>query len=946
MTNWKNKLLALLHDPPSKCLNIGAHADNAATLMRQAGFTDEEVNRYCSAADHTAAAADRFPFPKGQVSCKFDGQENAFRHPLGGGKDQVTPVLQFHAPFASDNLGFETDHTTQPVINEFPVDFSEDLKWRASFFAHWRLFAQHAVQKDYRSGFLPADTRIPDHTVWTHMQVVSALAGTSTSADSKAPLAPAFLKFQIGPVQDFIAQARSTRDLWSGSYLLSWLMSAGLKALSAKIGPDAVIFPNLRNQPLFDFQWKKELWDQIKIGDQSIWTSIKEGYDKLDFLTPNLPNVFLAVVPNAIAVELAEIVEKSIRGEWEKIRNASWSYCKNAGLTADEAGILESDRKDRFERQSKNFLSITWNVTSWPKSLESAMESARQLPDKKATDRVKSVIEAVCKDMPVEHRDGRYYSDNEKTKLNNIGLSWSLLSDLCAWELDGVRQVRTFEAWNLGGWNASVFNNKDSLNGRDEAVAGGKEWGIRARNKNGTLLSGIFKKDDFLGAITLIKRVWHMAYLEKEAGMTDWLKDFRMPNTRSIAAHDPFGRDGADDDSDETDSSEKYFAVLAFDGDEVGKWMSGEKTPEFGQQFADYKENGERKGALHYFEKSLTNSNILKTQRLVSPSYHLQLSEALSNFALNCVRPIVESFDGRLIYAGGDDVMAFLPADKALDCADALQRAFRGDPTIESILSEAAGPLLKAHKKFNRQSPGWQPFAAEKRLLAGYSSQSAGFFVRKEDATRPPETRFRTDQQGHPIPFIVPGPATTASVGIAIAHFTAPLQDVVRAAQLAEKRAKNQLGRSAVSVTLIKHSGETIEWGCQWSSGGLELYRLIAQGRDESIISAKFPYRFAELLTPYLTATTGLIQSGTSGVSSIQSFPTRQVIEVELEHVLNRQVETSNKEDACIFREKARKALACYLCALDQKGLSLSEDEKLKAVIGLCQTVAFTQRIS
>ena len=46
------------------------------------------------------------------------------------------------------------------------------------------------------------------------------------------------LKLQIGPVQEFIAQARSTRDLWSGSYLLSWLIAAGLhtrEASGAKI---------------------------------------------------------------------------------------------------------------------------------------------------------------------------------------------------------------------------------------------------------------------------------------------------------------------------------------------------------------------------------------------------------------------------------------------------------------------------------------------------------------------------------------------------------------------------------------------------------------------------------------------------------------------------------------------------------------------------------------
>lgn len=42
------------------------------------------------------------------------------------------------------------------------------------------------------------------------------------------------LKFQIGPVQDFIAAARSTRDLWSGSYLLSWLVAAGIKARPAE----------------------------------------------------------------------------------------------------------------------------------------------------------------------------------------------------------------------------------------------------------------------------------------------------------------------------------------------------------------------------------------------------------------------------------------------------------------------------------------------------------------------------------------------------------------------------------------------------------------------------------------------------------------------------------------------------------------------------------------
>src|SRR5208283_2943082 len=119
--------------------------------------------------------------------------------------------------------------------------------------------------------------------------------------------------FQLGPVQDFIAAARSIRDLWSGSYLLSWLMAAGMKALSAEVGPDAVIFPSLRGQPLFDLHWRDDLWNKVSIGDQNVWDSLH--WQNRHLLTPNLPNVCLAVVPAERAAELGHIVKKAIEDE-------------------------------------------------------------------------------------------------------------------------------------------------------------------------------------------------------------------------------------------------------------------------------------------------------------------------------------------------------------------------------------------------------------------------------------------------------------------------------------------------------------------------------------------------------------------------------------------------------------------------------------------------------
>jgi CRISPR-associated protein Cmr2 len=250
MIDWKHKLLAFLHDPPSKVLDIPNHQEMAKTLLRQAGFSDDEAEQFSRPADWAASAADRLPFPNSMASnlrCQFDGVRNCFHHPLGSGSDQPLR-FPFEGEFITADAAHETDQTVQPVLTDYggiPDDAADPAgqRWRARFFAHWRLWPKHAVERDCRFGFLPADTRIPDHTIWTHMQVVSALAGCASETEPGAAPKPAFLKVQIGPVQDFIAAARSIRDLWSGSYLLSWLMAAGLKALSAEAGPMRLCSP-------------------------------------------------------------------------------------------------------------------------------------------------------------------------------------------------------------------------------------------------------------------------------------------------------------------------------------------------------------------------------------------------------------------------------------------------------------------------------------------------------------------------------------------------------------------------------------------------------------------------------------------------------------------------------------------------------------------------------
>jgi CRISPR-associated protein Cas10/Cmr2 subtype III-B len=948
MTDWKRKLAAYLHDPPSKALDIATHGDRSDAAFRQAGFTDAEVGDYFAHADHTGAAADRLPFPwwrSSELKCRFDGILNPNLHPLGGPAGQ-TLKLPFHAGFKSPEQGIEAEGAVQPRLTDDSLAKlpSGDEQWRARFFAHWRLWAKQATEKDHRLALLPADTRIPDHSIWTHMQVTSALAGCVEDEADATRMQPAFLKFQLGPVQDFIAAARSIRDLWSGSFLLSWLMAAGMKALSAKVGPDAVIFPNLLGQPLFDLHWRKELWGQVHIGSQSVWDSL--AHDEAALLTPNLPNVFLAVVPACRAAELGRLVEDAIRTEWRTIVDTVWQYCdervlpgpERGNLTADEGALTRQLRQQRFDAQVKRFLSISWQATRWPDTVEEALKLADgfdpEMPIMKARDRVQAVVDMAEKQMPKAHRDVRYFQcecfpeghpktgwkDASKLKndarLDNVGLGWAVILAFNGWQLDAVRQTRDFAAWAAGGWNAGTANNKDALNGRDEAVAGGQEWAKRCASDE--TLKTRFKKDDWIGAITLVKRLWDLTYLKKP----DWnFSVQKMPNTRGIAAHDPFANDDKFNDDDQAQdvenlpASEKYFAVLALDGDEIGKWVSGEKTPPFASQLADYldPETGVRHGALEYFQRESAPdgtgtfkerfADFLKNQRPLSPSYHLQFSQALTNFALLCARPIVEAFDGRLIYAGGDDVVALLPADTALECARALRMAFTGSPGLKETLRRSAEVLRQRHeleqetaRRENRQAaptPYCQERAAEGRLLAvAETTQDAktishpGFLARLDDCDQPPDKRRFADGAGRPIPFLVPGPAADCSVGIAIAHFKSPLQDVVRAAQAAEKRAKKQLGRSAVAVTLFKRSGETIEWGTQWGSSGLEIYRRMADSLEQGEVSSRFPYRIIALLEGYLTETTAL---SAKCLERVPDFDVASVMERELSHVIDRQ---------------------------------------------------------
>lgn len=620
---------------------------------------------------------------------------------------------------------------------------------------------------------MPADTRIPDHSIWAHQALTSAIA--ATQPDEQSDPDPAFLLFTIGPVQAFISAARQTQDLWAGSYLLSYLNWAAIEVIAEAIGPDAVIFPNLYGQPLCD-RW---------LSTKGIIAAPRPE----DLILPSLPNRFLAIVPRSRGVDLAKKAEENVRSQWRNITQA---------VKSDLESLFDRPPawSRTWERQTENLFEIYWQVYPWrPEGRE-----------------------------PIQTRDfGRFfnphrpylgnraerteqilitYRDDPGTYAPNIGAIYSDLYFITEKALGSRKGLRNFaqvsetgEKSTLGGDRAALYDGIDDLELPDSDFDGLNRKG-HGRRKLIEFWQDLAKKlqregryeiretGERLDAIELTKRCAWRSYFQKKLGIPSAESqgeedtenyELRFPSTSSIAtasfkaavmdavlrvsnrdqdylcnslqtwidalwsiSHgnrchkavipnlanriNPRDRllskflrlegrllfletyDRDDEWPSNIDSSQrqqaqnklnaflevaknsgipkprKYFAVLMMDGDEMGKWLAGDNMPRYEQvlhpdTLATLQNRGNQQN-----QNEPDWQSILQSNRLMSPAIHGFISRALGDFSLKLVRHIVENrYPGKLVYAGGDDVLALLPLDCALKVARELRAAFSGE---------------------------------------------------------------------------------------------------------------------------------------------------------------------------------------------------------------------------------------------------------------------------
>jgi CRISPR-associated protein Cmr2 len=433
-----------------------------------------------------------------------------------------------------------------------------------------------------------------------------------------------YFHFTIGPVQGFVAQARRTRDFWAGSFLLSWLSAVAMTAVAKQGGK--VIFPKVDDDYL--------AWMEGK-GKKS---APQQGC---------IPNRFkggLAKVPGDFKPKL---VVDSINQAWQALAEAVWQ---------DDLSHCPPSTREIWDRQVKNFWEISWALTDnkdQSNLLDRRKNLRTYLPPEEAG--VKCMMMDGWQELSgIKTPNAKGLDSFWGGIRNQVGTLKTDLREheyLCAIAFIKRRFAHCFEgfsaempnSWTVHGWkvNPSVPSvaymavapwlakvlecapEPELKHFHDAAKALTKGYG-----EYNTRLDCI---DKALGKRHDQGLLWALKSLDGNMFFDDALDNKNIYEDQAQAQHAKKALKKLRQAID-IDPVSPFYAVLMMDGDSLGSQMS-------------------------------------------DPNKQEPISDSLNYFTQG-VAKVVEKHSGFLIYAGGDDVLALLPLEFALNCAYKLRSLY------------------------------------------------------------------------------------------------------------------------------------------------------------------------------------------------------------------------------------------------------------------------------
>ncbi|MYB35671.1 MAG: type III-B CRISPR-associated protein Cas10/Cmr2 [Gammaproteobacteria bacterium] len=870
---WKTKLAAWVHDPAEKALVLlrdkTGHEWGTVAELREILFGNRmmpsDVKEFVKLGDWYAAAADRPQFPTSESDHRYakwaqvDYAKNpVLKHPLTG-KDYC---LQPLTDISLEDIKTNSKSHFESLIHKR----GDEVDQCRTLLAFWRFGPDtpHKLKDSMHNLWqcLPADTRVPDHTIWSHLDTVSAFAGAMALDQDKSP---SLLTVSLGPVQELIFESRTTSDLWAGSHLLSHLAWQGMCIVAKSIGPDSIIFPNLRGVPIVDVWLRDTMGLRSELFEGTDWARTNQRSDANPLFSAGLPNRFVAIVPADKAQSLAEEIKLTVQQYFQKIAKE--------GMDKVLAEIGEKPDGQycysQIEQQLEGFPEVHWAAVPW------RLAESRSKPKSIDVSNLESALDCFVPEGEASHGEAPHFLKSDAWKLlgnelrvenikfyaPNPGVLYPALYDLLDRLAAAGKSVHPFSQLNQKGYRSNLNGEREWLALEQSQIhrPPGKRseietiWSRLAKQRPSWV-----KQDEYLDALSMVKRLWPTIFTErvqKTLG-TEELRRYTI-STHALAfsvsleqwcsQEDTLSEDvrsrlqkldkgdfsyslprrllrkirGIDSPQKQEDAEllrnifpylyereqeqpgvdaenitcreirkclslpkpEAYYGILLFDGDKMGAWIAGNEE-KFLIRFKEVWHPKIRNSVLTRFEREPDIMNYLNEKRPSSPARHQVISEALNAYSLRIARYVVEEcFKGKLIYAGGDDIMAMVCTDDILSVMNMLNLLYSGESLDE-------------------------PNKNLKNIKSG------GGYVRIKGKL-----------------VCTMGNKATASCGAVVAHHQTPLSMVLRELRAAESLAKDDGGggRDAFCLKILKRSGGMINLVSKWSCPSFRIPDLIKE---------------------------------------------------------------------------------------------------------------------
>lgn len=420
----------------------------------------------------------------------------------------------------------------------------------------------------------------------------------------------------LGPVQEFIKQARRTRDLWFGSHLLSELSRAAARRI-AEVDGATLVFPALD-------RGDRELepcWTFVRAGEGEAY-ACRHGLsryreDRGGGTSPvNVANKIVATLPaDADPQVVAREARAAVSALWREVADYVRRRCHD---------VLAPEVDSAWAEQIDGVLEYVAAWASFPahgyaaarREVEDVIAGRKHLRDFSAWEHLRGTVlrsslfegrETVLAERVVDDDGHRRIGIARGEQLDAVSL--------CKRAGGNPDQFVPTPNIALARWlDTAARVAPDELEGLRRACVGA---GIRRVQRDD---SAWRKALPFYADVVLESQ--YRQVLEEATRPPEDPAQWFGAHVRPVLAHmrEPHG----------------YLAALVADGDFMGKAI-----------------------------ESLTTS-----------AAHRRLSEALARFS-GRAREIVECKHlGELVYAGGDDVLALVCVTDALACAEALRDAF------------------------------------------------------------------------------------------------------------------------------------------------------------------------------------------------------------------------------------------------------------------------------